>query len=260
MFFRTGILAVTALLVALAAPALAQDELAAQDIVDRALDTEALGFRSGQATMTLIIQDDSGDSRERRLLIRGIDDDAGSRSVVRVLEPPAQAGQAFLFRENADAEDDVYVFLPALDDAPRRISGSQKNGAFMGTHFTYADLESRDLRDATYTRAPDETIGSFPVYVVDAFPTDTEDTDVVRARMWIRQSDFIPLRVRFFDDDDEAIKTLFTEETAEDDGQVYVRRLTVRPADGGATTMILDQVDFDAEVSDAEFTPQALAQ
>lgn len=249
------------LLLSLSVTARAQEELTADDIVERALDTEALGFRSGQATMTLIIQDDSGDSRERRLLVRGIDDDdAGSRSVVRVLEPPAQAGQAYLFRENPDAEDDVYVFLPALDDAPRRISGSQKNGAFMGTHFTYADLESRDLRDASYTRVDDESIGSFPVYVVDAVPLDREDTDVARARMWVRQSDFIPLRVRFFDDDDEPIKTLFTEETAEDAGRTYVRRLTVRPAEGGATTMILDDVDFDADVADAEFTPQALAQ
>lgn len=247
------------LVVVLAAPVFAQDGLTADAIIDQALDTDALGFQTGEVTMTLIIQDDSGESRERRLLVRGMDADGGSRALVRVIAPAEQAGQSYLFRENSDSEDDVYVFLPALDDAPRRISGSQKNGSFMGTHFTYADLETRDVRDSTYNRLPDETIGTFPVYVIDATPSADADSDYSRVRLWIRHGDFIPLRTRFFDDDGAEAKTIFTEETAEDDGRVYVRRMTLRPADGGATTMILDAVDFGADVSSAEFTPQNLA-
>lgn len=249
-----------ALVLALPAPGAAQDDgLSADDIIDRALDTDALGFQTGEVTMTLIIQDDSGESRERRLVVRGMDDGDDGRALVRVVAPAEQAGQSYLFRENTDGEDDVYVFLPALDDAPRRISGSQKNGSFMGTHFTYADLETRDVRDGTYTRLADETIGRFPVYVVDAVPAPDSDSDYARVRLWIRHGDFIPLRTRFFGDDGEVEKTIFTEETDEDDGRVYVRRMTLRPADGGATTMILDSVDFGAEVSPAEFTPQNLA-
>jgi hypothetical protein len=209
--------------------------------------------------MSLIIQDESGESRERRLNVRGMTESDSSRALVRVIAPPEQAGQSYLFRENEGSEDDVYVFLPALDDSPRRISGSQKNGSFMGTHFTYADLESRDVRDAAYTRHGDETIGRFPVYVVDAAPTPDSDSEYARVRMWIRQSDFIPLRVRFFGDDDEVEKTIFTEETAVDGERIYVRRLTLRPAGGGATTMIIDEVDFGADVSPAEFTPDNLA-
>ncbi len=237
----------------------AQDVLTADDIIDRALNTDSLGFQTGEVSMTLIIQDESGESRERRLHVRGMEVDGDSRALVRVVAPAEQAGQAYLFRENSGGEDDVYVYLPALDDAPRRISGSQKNGSFMGTHFTYADLETRDVRDAAYVRLDDEAIGSFPVYVVDSTPSADSDSEYSRVRMWIRQSDFIPLRTRFFGDDGEAEKTIFTEETDVNDGRVYVRRMTLRPADGGATTMILDSVNFGADVSSAEFTPQNLA-
>lgn len=244
-----GLLALTG------APAHAQDpNLSADEIVDLSLDTDTVGFQTGQVVMSLIIQDDTGETRERRLQVRGMREGDDSRALVRVIAPAEQAGQSYLFREHTDGEDDIFVFLPALDDAPRRISGSQKNGSFMGTHFTFADLESRDIRDATYERLADESIGGFPVYVVDARPTDAADSEYARIRMWVRASDYIPLRIRFFDDQDAVQQTIFTEETAVANERVYVRRLTLRPSDGGATTMIIDDVDFDAEIASSEFT------
>jgi len=238
----------------------AQDTLDAAEIVERALDTQTLGFQSGEVTMVFLIQDGTEDARERRIHVRGHREGDLNRALVRVISPPALAGQAYLFLQNAAGEDDVYVYLPAIDDAPRRVAGSQKNASFMGTHFTYADLESRDLRDAVYTRHPDETVGEFPVYVIDAEPSATAESEHGRVRLWIRQSDMIPLRVRFYDRAGELSKTLFSEETAEQDGRVYVRRLTVRPESGGATTMVIESADFNASVSAAEFTPRSLVQ
>ena len=234
-------------------------ELTADDIVDRALETDTMGFQSGEAVITLIIQDDSGESRERRIQVRAMEEDGSGRALVRVLEPAEVAGQSYLFRENPDGEDEVYVFLPALDDAPRRISGSQKNGSFMGTHLTYADLESRDISDATYTRLDDEAIGTFDCYVIDAVPNNPDESDYASIRMWIRQSDYIPLRTRFFDDDGSELKTMFTEQVDEHDGEPYVRRLTLRPADGGATTMVIESLTTDAGIDASEFTQQNLA-
>lgn len=244
---------------AFARVASAQDPaLSADEIVNRALETDTAGFQTGEVVMSLIIQDASGETRERRMQVRGMTENGDGRALVRVVAPVEQAGQSYLFRENAGGQDDVFVYLPALDDAPRRISGSQKNGSFMGTHFTYADLESRDIRDATYTRLPDETIGTFPVYVVDAVPNDGVESEYARIRMWVRTTDFIPLRIRFFDDAGTAQQTMFTEETAVDGERVYVRRLTLRPATGGATTMIIDNVDFDAAIAPSEFTRENL--
>jgi hypothetical protein len=258
---RLAAAAAVLLPVAYATPLVAQETLTADQIVERALDTNTIGFQSGEVTMTLTITDAAGDVRERSLHIRGVDEGGLGRARVEVTAPAAQAGQTYLFRENATGEDDVYVFLPALDDAPRRISGSQKNGAFLGSHFTIADLESRDIRDARYTQQADESIGTFPCYVIDAAPNDPSDTDYASVRLWIRKSDFIPIRVRFFDAAGATLKTIFTEETAErEGGGTYVRRLTLRPAEGGSTTMAIGTVDFNAQVGTAEMTPQALAQ
>lgn len=256
---RSALAAAALAFVAVVASIAAAQDLTADQIVDRALGTDSIGFQSGAATMTLTIVDASAATRTRRLALRGIDEDGLGRTLVRVVEPAEQAGQAYLFRENRTGEDDVYVFMPALDDAPRRVAGASKNGAFMGTHFTYADLETRDIRDATYTRLADEQIGGFDVYVIDATPNADASSDYGRVRLWVRTTDFIPLRTVFYDRHDHEVKALFTEETDVDDGRTYVRQMTLRATAGGSTTMRLDSVDFDADISPGEFTPQSLA-
>ena len=47
-------------------------ELTGQQIVEQMLDKEALGFQTGQVSMTLLVKDAGGESRERRLTIRGM--------------------------------------------------------------------------------------------------------------------------------------------------------------------------------------------
>lgn len=240
-----------------APPAAGSDaELTADQIVDLALETNQLGFQRGEAQLVLIIQDEQGDQRERRLHIRSMREDDLNRALVRILAPAEVAGQSYLFVENAgDAEDDIFIYLPALDDAPRRIAGNQRDEAFMGSNITYADLESRDIRGGTYTRHADEEIGGFPVYVIDAV---AEGSQYSYARMWIRKSDYVPLRVRFFGPGDTVVKTMFTEEVAETQGRTYVRRMSMSQEGQGSTTMIVESIDFEAQVSPSEFTRENL--
>ena len=83
MFLRSFLALCVAFIAA--APAHAQDaNLSAQDIVDRALDTDTIGFQTGAATMSLIIQDASGETRERRMDVRGMREGDANRSIVRV--------------------------------------------------------------------------------------------------------------------------------------------------------------------------------
>lgn len=235
------------------------DELTGQQIVERSLDTNNVGFRSGDATITLIIQSASGSSRERRMRVRGIEENGLSRTIVRVLAPSEVAGQSYLFRERDGADDEVFIYLPALDTAARRISGNQKNGAFMGSDFSYADLESRSVREGRYRRLDDEELAGFEVFVVDVTPAAGQQSDDARVRMWVRKSDFIPLRIRFFDTDDQASRTMFTEELAQDGDRTYVRRMSMRQADGSATIMIIESLNSSAEFDASMFTPQELA-
>jgi hypothetical protein len=69
---------------AFARVAAAQDPaLSADEIVNRALETDTAGFQTGEVVMSLIIQDASGETRERRMQVRGMTENGYSASALR---------------------------------------------------------------------------------------------------------------------------------------------------------------------------------
>jgi outer membrane lipoprotein-sorting protein len=247
----------------LAAPAISQNkpaaqELTAEQIVDRATELNSLGFEAGHAQMTLEVYDRAGEKRERRLDVKSKRSENRGRTLVTLTHPAEVRGQAFLFIENPDGEDDVWMYVPAFN-VTRRIEGNQKRGAFLGTHFTYADLESRDIKDATYRKLPDEKIGDHDVYVIEARPKTPAQSDYSRVVSFIRKDDFIPMRIRFFGKDNNLDKTLFVEQLDKtDDGKTYIRRMTARSERGGYTTIIINALDTKTEIADAIFSREQL--
>lgn len=246
------------LLILLASPwsMAAEPELTGEQIVDRAVDRNAMGFQAGQAQLSFVIEDSKKERRERRLDIKSKKIGGLGRTLVTLLAPAEVKGQAFLFAEQA-GEDDVWMFLPAFK-VTRRIEGGQKDGSFLGSHFTYADLESRDLKQGVYARLPDEKIGKTDVYVVDVTSKPKAESSYGKVTIWVRKSDFIPMRVRFFGKDLKVQKTLFIEKLDKtESGQTYAKQLTLRAEGGGFSTMTIEALS-EAELDDALFSKDQL--
>jgi hypothetical protein len=228
----------------------------ADEIVDRALDQNAMGFQSGKAQLTLKIEDASGDSRTRKLEVKSKKINDLGRTLVTLTSPKEVRGQAFLFAEKK-GEDDVWMYLPAFK-VTRRIEGGQKNGSFLGSHFTYADLESRDLKESTYRKLPDEKIGKYAVHVVEAIPKKGASSDYEKVVVYVRQSDYIPLKVKFYGKGEKLAKTLFVEKLDKTSGgQTYAKQMTLRPKSGGFTTIVINGLD-EAELPDSIFSRDQL--
>ncbi|WP_158542641.1 outer membrane lipoprotein-sorting protein [Lujinxingia litoralis] len=238
-------------------PAVAQSdagEPSAQQLIDEAMERNALGFESGRAQLTLIVYDRAGERRERRLDVRARRANEQSATRVELTDPPEVRGQSFLFVEQSEGEDDVWMYVPAFN-VTRRVEGRQKRGAFLGTHFTFADLESRDLREANYRRLPDERIGETPVYVVEARPKESAGSDYNRVVAYLRKDDRVPMRIRFFGKDNQLEKTLFSERlNRSEGGQVYIEQMTLRSEQGGYTTIVINALDPGAELPESIFS------
>lgn len=73
------------------------------------------------------------------------------KALVRFLEPPEVRRTSVLIVENASANDDLWVYLPALR-MTRRISASQRADSFFGTDLSYEDVEPKHAED--YELAP----------------------------------------------------------------------------------------------------------
>ena len=236
------------------------DGLTAQQLIERMTQRQSgLGVSQGEAKLTLIIEDRAGDRRTRAMTVRSKKFDVGTRTLIQLTAPKELAGQAFLFSENKASEDDVWMYLPAFKVA-RRVEGSQKRGAFLGSHFSFADLESRDVKDAISTRLADEKIGKDDVYVIESKPKDASQSDYGKVIAYIRKSDDMLLKLRFYEKDATTeAKTLFVEKIERgDDQQPYIKQMTLRSKKGGYSTITIDEASTKVELPDALFTREQL--
>jgi outer membrane lipoprotein-sorting protein len=235
------------------AVAVAEEELTAERIIDQAVHRNALGFDAGRAQVSMMVFDRAGEQRERLFDVRSKRGEERTRTLMTLTDPAEVRGQAFLFVENPEGADDMWMYVPAFD-VVRRVEGSQRRASFMGSHFTFADLESRDLRESRYRRLRDETIGDHEVYVVEARPTQPQESDYSRVVAYVRKSDFIPLRVRFFNKDGDLEKTLFAEQlNTTEDGSTYIEQMTLRAEQGGYTRIQIQSLDTNVELPDSLF-------
>lgn len=89
--------------------------------------------------------------RERELAILMLRDDVrGDRMLIRFTYPNDIKGTGFLVWEHPDADDERFLYLPALGRV-RRIVGAESQDSFVGSDFTYEDISGREFEEYAYS-------------------------------------------------------------------------------------------------------------
>jgi hypothetical protein len=208
---RTALLTLTlAAGAALAAgPAHAQsDGLTAKQIVDQAVAHSFVGQTGTEADVRMVLTGKRGAERTRLLRVQSAREGGLARSLVRITEPADVAGTGFLYREGRSGQDELWLYVPALKRA-RRIVGRARHGRFLGSDFTYADLEAQELRASTLTRLADESVGRFACRVVEARPLPSAQSEYGRIVAWVRKDNGIAIRLKMFSPAGALVKVLF---------------------------------------------------
>ncbi|MEP6622003.1 MAG: outer membrane lipoprotein-sorting protein [bacterium] len=227
-------------------------------MVGRVVDSEQL------STITLINQ--GGQERVRRLLgwtklqANGVD----NRRIAQYESPADIAGTATLLVEHADADDDIWIYLPALRKV-RRLVASNKKESFVGTDFSYGDVIGNRVKDWKYTFAGEETMDSQPCYVVDAVPASDvvrDQSGYSRQKHWIRKDNFVTVRTDFWDHSAQPLKrATYTEIRLVDSTRtrwVAMRLAAENLQTGHRTVVHFDRYKANVGVSDEYFTTRHL--
>jgi hypothetical protein len=218
----------------------------------------AFGWEGARTRVRMILQPPSGEPRERVMEVLGRRHDGRLESVVRFMAPADVAGMAFLMREAADGRSEQHVYLPRLRRT-RRITGREREGSFMGSDFSYADFERRDLQDAKHRRLQDEDIGGHSVYVVESVPRRAGEAQYARIVSYVRKSDGVPLRTRFHDANGKLLKTLYVRKVRSVGGAPVVMRARMHNHQTGhVTVLVVDAVERQDRFPTGTFTPTAL--
>ena len=82
-------------------------------------------------------------------------------ALIRFTYPNDIRNTAFLVWEHPGADDERFLYLPALGRV-RRIAGQEKDESFVGSDLSYEDIGGRDIADYTYAFTADDVSWTAP--------------------------------------------------------------------------------------------------
>ncbi len=218
----------------LAAAAPARAELSnGKEVADRAAAVSYYQGEDGSADVRMEITDSQGRVREREMTILRKDrgEDLGEQQFFVYFQAPADVARTtFLVWKNPEADDDRWLYLPALD-LVRRIAASDERTSFVGSHFYYEDVSGRSPGEDDHEL--EEVTDTY--YVLRSTPKDPDAVEFDHYRSWIHKETFLPVRTEYY----------------RADGEVYRRyeALAVETIDGFPTVVRSRMSDLDRDGS-----------
>ncbi len=206
-------------------------------------------------TMTMELVDKRGKTLTRQIELWAKSDE---KMLIKFLAPADVKGTAFLALKQPDGSDAMKLYLPALKKV-RRIAGSQKKGAFMGSDFTYddiANLGSLDVNDYTHTLLREEAGEEGTVYVVESTPKPGVDSSYEKLIVWVPEATYVPVRIEFYKKG-KLYKVLTTDRIQPfADGKYLIpTRLVMENVQSKHKTVLtLSGLEVDTEIPEAVFT------
>lgn len=233
----------------------------AQRVYDRA---------EGRAThrvLEITLTDRRGREKSRQaVVVRESRDDARVTRITYT-EPKAIRDTAFLshdFHETA-RDDSRWFYTPALRK-DRRVPASDRGDYFLGTDFTYEDIQSEfkfSPDDYRFERLGDAEHDGRTLPVIAGHPIDARtarETGYGRIVATIDTECWMPVRIEFFDRKDRPLKTVVVGRIEAIDGVWVARDIrALNHRSEHSTRFEITEVGFVDDIDDDVFEPRALA-
>jgi outer membrane lipoprotein-sorting protein len=221
-------------------------DLTADELLDNMLDSMRGGTLRATMSMTVTRPD------EENTYVIDVIGDGEERSLIRVIEPARDAGQAFLTEDN-----NLFLYNPRLRRT-LRVPPSGRSDSFLGSDLNYNDIAGRAMEedyDAEITEQDAET------FELTLTPKANAPTHYGKVVTYGRKSDFAPLEYLYFDQRDTAVRRInLMDYTETPEGLPFPQTLEITNLleEGESTTLRYTNVDFDSDIAESCFTERAL--
>ncbi|MCF7929073.1 MAG: outer membrane lipoprotein-sorting protein [Spirochaetales bacterium] len=250
--FSRGIKRGFMLLVLIAGVAAALPAINGREVIENVEDKPSGDTMHSLVQMTLI--DSSGSEKQRLIENWSKESQEGNKSIIVFHKPASVENTRFLTVENPGRDDDQWIYLPALGRV-RRIAASEGDSSFMGTDFTYDDMQSRDVEESTYTLLREERAQGRDCYVVESVPKESSDSQYSRQVAWVAKEIWVPVRVDFYDKQGELFKRMTVSRIERVQGFWTPINTTMKNLQTGHSTKLdIQRLEYNEELQDGLFT------
>lgn len=249
---------------ALLAFSLNAQTLSGYDIMKKA--DEVPSPKTSSSTATLTIHSKKGNDRIREVIMKSKDYGDVEKEVIVFTTPKDVAGTGYLmfnYKEDSKGnkkDSDNWLYMPAMKKT-RRIasSGSESEGSFMGTDFTYQDMGDRSLSKYNYNLLGEESVDGVSCYKVECISKAHTEKDP-RYITYISKSDFIMRKCEFYDRQNQLHRVLTCSNFTTIKGFTTAQKMKMENVQTGTWSLIeTKNITYDAnDIDDSIFTVAAL--
>jgi hypothetical protein len=185
-----------------------------REIMDKVTTTRKLD--GSEAVIKMTVLGEGGQAREREISMATKLYDGGKteKRIYRFLSPADVQGTGILVFDYENKPDDVWIYLPALRKT-RRVVSTQRSQSFMGSEFSYGDLNIPPLDDFDYRLVKEEPMGGEPCYVIDLVPKNKEIAEAEgysKKTYWVSKAKLAVVRGLYYDKDGKLLKELIAQD------------------------------------------------
>jgi outer membrane lipoprotein-sorting protein len=232
----------------LAYPISAEESLNPSEILLR-VDEVLAAPRDFSALIEINIINKNGDVKKRQVQMY---QKGNNKRLVKVLAPADQKGIGFL----SLPDDIIYVYLPAYKKT-RRIAAHVKNQKFVGTDFTYEDLEAKNYSDKW---ASQSIKNEKELYMLELIPKPNVVSEYARVNLYVRKGDYFPIKAEYFNKRGEMIKIMEIPKTEKIKEYLMPKTYLMRDLrSGNKTEMVMKEIKLDTGLGDDIFTERNLS-
>ncbi|GLX77962.1 hypothetical protein tinsulaeT_13020 [Thalassotalea insulae] len=240
-------------LVVLVAPAQAID---VNEIIKQSNLASYYAGNDGRAEARMIIVDAQGNKQMRQFtILRKDQSDLGDQDMLVFFSRPTDVkGTVFRVTKKMTADDDRWLYLPALD-LVKRISAGDKRTSFVGAHFYYEDVSGRNPAEDNFTLLNDDGDS----YLVKAQPKDPQSVEYAYYQVTIDKQSFIPMEVQYFNDQGKTIREMQVLKVENIQGFPTVVHAKISQLNsGGYTEMQFRNVKYNIGLPNSIFSERSL--
>ncbi len=180
-------------------------------IMEQVATTRKLDASEAVVKMTKLNKAGQSQTLQLKMATKLFDGGQTEKRVYKFLSGDEQ-GTGVLVWDYASKDDETWVFLPALRKV-RRIVSSARSRSFMGSEFSYADINVPTLDDFSYAVVKEEAAGGEPCYLVEVKPKSdavAEGEGYSKKLYWVSKASHVIRKGLYYDLDGVAIKELTT--------------------------------------------------
>ena len=220
--------------------------------------------------MTMILIDRRGNQRIRKMKGFRKDYGADKKNINFFLSPADVRNVAFLSYEwdDENKEDDNWLYLPAVGK-PKRISSGNKKDSFMGSDFSYADMNGLEINDWEFKFLKEnDKVGGFDCWVIEAKPKAAKkkqviaETGYLKTISWIRKDNMMSVQSKMYVKKGKKIKYFSASDIEQTQGIWTAKKLSMVTKKGKrtqhSTVLLFDNLIYNKGVEDSTFTVQRM--